>query len=189
MKKDDIKKIKELASQKNIVVDDKLIAFSVVLNTFGDNDFAFKSVFGKQNTLEAMKLASVDGVKLVVDYLGIEERQRKAAIEEEKNIKNKILDFSGHDTTIDDDDGLTAEANKSAMIAMIDRIEEKMETFDIPAKDGLKMITDIRTKLVDKFSMSEERKEQYIYVNTKYNDICPHCGREIYNGNKDKEQE
>lgn len=189
MKKEDIKKIKDLANTKNVIVDDRLIAFSVVLDTFGDKEFAFKSVFGKQNTLEAIKMANVEGVKLVIDYLGSEERKRKADIEEEKNIKNKILDFSGVDDKVSDEDELTAEENKSAMIAMISRIEEKMETFDIPAKDGLKMITDIRTKLVDKFSMSEERKEQYIYVNTKYNDICPHCGKEIYNGNKDKEQE
>ena len=38
---------------------------------------------------------------------------------------------------------------------------------------------DISVKLNDKFSVSEEVKEQLIYVNAKYNAICE-CGRELY---------
>lgn len=46
------------------------------------------------------------------------------------------------------------------------------------AKDGVKAEIEIRSKLNDKFKVSEEGGQQYIIVEQKFNSICE-CGREI----------
>jgi hypothetical protein len=54
-----------------------------------------------------------------------------------------------------------------------------MESGDIEKKDGLKILTDISTKLNDKFGAKEEMKDQMVVVECKFNSVCS-CGREIY---------
>ena len=56
---------------------------------------------------------------------------------------------------------------------------EAMEAGEIDKKDGLKILTDISTKLNDKFSVKEEQVEQVVIVQAKYDDVCPSCGREV----------
>jgi hypothetical protein len=54
-----------------------------------------------------------------------------------------------------------------------------MENNEIDKKDGLKILTDISTKLNDKFGAKEEMKDQIVQVEMKYNDICPYCSHEV----------
>jgi hypothetical protein len=65
------------------------------------------------------------------------------------------------------------------MLKLKKETEDAMASGEIDKKDGLKILSDISVKLNDKFSVSEEVKEQLIYVNAKYNAICE-CGRELY---------
>ena len=70
------------------------------------------------------------------------------------------------------------------MNALIELRDQKNDDGD-PVLDPKEMatvvgkITDIRAKLVDKFSVSEQVTEQRVVVNQKYNAICPYCHHEL----------
>ena len=79
---------------------------------------------------------------------------------------------------------MTFEENKDAMIKMIGELKEALDDGRLEYKDYAKMVTDLRTKLNDKFSVSEKQEDQRVIVYKKYNDICV-CGREIYRPTRD----
>lgn len=79
---------------------------------------------------------------------------------------------------------ITFEENKEALIKLLDDIRQMAYAGEIDKKDAVKLETDIRTKLNDKFAVSEKQDEQRVVVMKKYNDICV-CGREIYKPTKD----
>jgi hypothetical protein len=74
---------------------------------------------------------------------------------------------------------ITFEENKAYMLKLKADTERAMEAGDIEKKDGLKILTDISTKLNDKFGAKEEMKDQMVVVECKFNSVCS-CGREIY---------
>jgi hypothetical protein len=41
-------------------------------------------------------------------------------------------------------------------------------------------MADIRVKLNDKFKVESKQQARYIVVQKRYNNVCPHCNREIY---------
>jgi hypothetical protein len=65
------------------------------------------------------------------------------------------------------------------MLKLKKETELAMEAGDIDKKDGLKILTDISTKLNDKFSVKDDTAEQLVVVNYKYDAICPNCGKEV----------
>lgn len=77
------------------------------------------------------------------------------------------------------DEDITFEENKAYMLKLKRDTEMAMEAGEIEKKDGLKILSDISTKLNDKFSVTAEVKDQMILVSCKYNSICE-CGKEIY---------
>ena len=79
---------------------------------------------------------------------------------------------------------ITFEENKEALIKLLGRIQTMATSGEIEKKDAVKLETDIRTKLNDKFAVSEKQDEQRVVVLKKYNDICV-CGREIYRPTRD----
>ena len=67
--------------------------------------------------------------------------------------------------------------------------EKAMEEGEIEMKDGLKILTDISTKLNDKFGAKEEMKDQIVQVLQKYDgEVCPYCHREISRNPISKEE-
>lgn len=74
---------------------------------------------------------------------------------------------------------ITFEENKEALIKLLEEIKAKRGTEDLDIATALKLETDIRTKLNDKFDITEKKDEHRIIVNSKYNDICPYCRREV----------
>jgi hypothetical protein len=74
---------------------------------------------------------------------------------------------------------ITFEENKAYMLKLKADTERAMENNEIDKKDGLKILTDISTKLNDKFGAKEEMKDQIVQVEMKYNDICPYCSHEV----------
>ena len=65
------------------------------------------------------------------------------------------------------------------MIKLIKKTQDAMDEGLMEAKDGLKIIADIRVKLNDKFNVSDKSKSGIVIVESKYNSVCS-CGREIY---------
>lgn len=75
---------------------------------------------------------------------------------------------------------ITFEENKEAMIELLDVIQEKMKSEEIEVKDGLKLMTDIRTRLNDKFAVSDKKDEHRIVVQAKFNHICEWTRKECF---------
>ena len=76
------------------------------------------------------------------------------------------------------DEDITFEENKAYMLKLKRDTEMAMEAGEIEKKDGLKILSDISTKLNDKFSVTAEVKDQYVCVEQKFSSICAYCGRE-----------
>lgn len=80
---------------------------------------------------------------------------------------------------------ISFDENLAYMLKIKKDTEEALAKNEIDKKDGLKILADITVKLNDKFNITEEVKDQMVFVNTKYNAICEGCGREIYIPTKD----
>ena len=63
---------------------------------------------------------------------------------------------------------------------MLDEIRLARMNGELDYKDALKLETEIRTKLNDKFAVADTTEQQYVIVECKYNAICEHCNHEIY---------
>ena len=74
---------------------------------------------------------------------------------------------------------ITKEENKNALLKMLDKIEQAVQNNELETKDALKMQTDIRVKLNDKFEMEESQKQKrIIVVPSKHDIVCPMTRRE-----------
>lgn len=74
---------------------------------------------------------------------------------------------------------ITFEENKAYMLKLKKDTEEAMDRGELEAKDGLKILADLSVKLNDKFSVQAEVKDQMVFVNAKYDDVCEYCQHEV----------
>lgn len=73
-----------------------------------------------------------------------------------------------------DSESITKEENKSELLKMLSKIDSLLENGDLEPKDAIKMQTDIRVKLNDKFEMDESQKQKrIIVVPSKHDIVCP----------------
>ena len=86
------------------------------------------------------------------------------------------------------DEDITFEENKAYMLKLKRDTEMAMEAGELEKKDGLKILSDISTRLNDKFSVTQQQKNQMVIVEQKYNDICPRCQTEISRRTMTKEE-
>lgn len=75
---------------------------------------------------------------------------------------------------------ITFEENKAEMLKLLKETEELYQRGEIEAKDAVKIKTDLRVKLNDKFNIADETKDQLVVVNSKYNAVCEYCSHETY---------
>lgn len=74
---------------------------------------------------------------------------------------------------------ISREENKAELIKLLAEIDDAMATGVVSKKDGLKMQTDIRVKLNDKFEMEAAGgQKRIIVVPQKHDMICPHTNKE-----------
>lgn len=130
------------------------VAYVLLCRNFDDSQVAYKALFG-------------DGSDAEISLYS----KSKAIVALTKCMKEMF----GWDSKED----ITFEENKAYMLKLKRDTEKAMADGDIDKKDGLKILTDISTKLNDKFGAKEEMKDQIVVVNCKYNSICE-CGKEIY---------
>lgn len=79
---------------------------------------------------------------------------------------------------------ITFEDNRKAMLGLIEKTKRDLAAGRIEAKDALKIETDLRVKLNDKFKVQEDTKDKVVIVEPKYNMVCRH-GYECYLPTKD----
>ena len=70
------------------------------------------------------------------------------------------------------------EENRDALVQYLTEIQRLMNEKKIDPKDGMKMLTDIRLKLNDKFNIKEAQVEQRIIVQPKFNHTCEYTRKE-----------
>lgn len=75
---------------------------------------------------------------------------------------------------------ISFEENKDALINLLDQIKKLAKEGEIEAKDAVKLETDIRIKLNDKFDVSTNKSEKRVVVNAKYNHICSITRKECW---------
>lgn len=149
-----IKEILEQMSEKGFAISVRDISYILLCRSYEDDIVAYKSLFGDSSETEItyykQSTPIVELGKLMAESLGWNSKE-----------------------------DITFEENKAYMLKLKADTERAMEAGDIEKKDGLKILTDISTKLNDKFGAKEEMKDQMVVVECKFNSVCS-CGREIY---------
>lgn len=171
--KDIEKTIKDASKMKHeITVRD--ISYVILFFEYSNSVVAYKSVFDKDADEQTInkydKSKKIDFLKMYINSNFKKEEKRT------KRTKNNKAD-NDNDELIQD---ITFEENKAKLIAMLQKVNELVENGEMSAKDGVKAEIEIRSKLNDKFKVSEEGGQQYIIVEQKYNSVCSHCAHEIY---------
>lgn len=141
-------------SEKGFAISVRDISYIILCRNYEDDIVAYKSLFG-------------DGSETEILYY-----KQSAPIVELGKLMAENLGWNSKED-------ITFEENKAYMLKLKADTERAMEAGDIEKKDGLKILTDISTKLNDKFGAKEEMKDQMVVVECKFNSVCS-CGREIY---------
>lgn len=154
LKKENIKMVLETVRADWEKADEKDVAFAILCDAFEDKTLAYRIAYRKTDK-EADKFYQTPRFKKLLEVLepfGI------------GNVNNNAI---------------TREENKNELLKMLDKIQEAVSRHEIETKDALKMQTDIRVKLNDKFEMEESQKQKrIIVVPSKHDIVCPMTRRE-----------
>ena len=135
------------------------IAYTLLSKMFADSKTAYQCLFTNVDEYD--------------DYIQDDMRDK---IESYMTEQGYIRSFS----TDADTGGISFEENKREMEKMLVDIQRDMERGLIEKKDGYARMTDIRTKLNDKFKVEAKHQERTIIVEKKYNHICDRFHVECY---------
>lgn len=127
------------------------VSFVLLCRMYDERDLAYKSLFPDQDDY--------------ANYI--------------KQAKIKWLQDYMSKSFFEDDNTITFDENKKAMLDLIEETQKRLANGEIEAKDALKIEADLRVKLNDKFKIQSETKEKVVIVEKKYNMICKH-GYECY---------
>lgn len=157
-----IKRTIDDCARANHTVSVRDISYVLLCMHFDDSLVAYKCIFGNDYDYNQEYHATYDQtstmsyLKTYVEFTLLNDKKKKK--------KSEDISF---------------EENKEYMLNLKRQTEEAMAFGEIDKKDGLKILTDISVKLNDKFNVSDSTQEQMVVVNTKYDAVCPSCGREI----------
>ena len=157
-----IKRTIEDCAKANHTVSVRDISYVLLCMHFDDSLVAYKCIFGNDYDYNQEyhttydQTATMAYLKTYVEFTLLNDKKKKK--------KSEDISF---------------EENKEYMLNLKRQTEDAMAAGEIDKKDGLKILTDISVKLNDKFNVSDSSQEQLVVVNTKYDAVCPSCGREI----------
>lgn len=178
IKESDIRKI--INDSKSMGYDLRMadIFYTFALQMFEDKSIVYATLFGVDNAAKDCDVYdSEKKIKFLKKYI-----KTNYPFESQIDVPSKGKKIEENNAKQYED--ISFEENKEAVIKLLDKIQSMAASGDIEKKDAVKLETDIRTKLNDKFAVSEKQDEQRIIVYKKYNDICQ-CGREIYRPTRD----
>ena len=150
----DIKKIIQDCNGNGHDVKVRDIAYVILCSYFEDATVASKAIYGDESGKD------IEAIPHLTKYM------------EQHYLKKKKSGSSP-------DDELSFEENKAEMIKLINETKLAMDRDEVPKKDGLKILADLRVKLNDKFNVQDESKDSLVVVESKYNSVCEYCGHEI----------
>lgn len=175
-----VDEIKDIIKESRLAGHDvkmKDVAYIIVRTVIDDRAVAYRSIFDTAESEDSVKQYEMQtGIKFLKNRLKkyISPKTQKSAASAPKAQDTSVKDISSKYKDI------TFEENKEAMLELIDEIQEGMRNKEIDVAVGLKMQTDIRTKLQDKFEVSNKKDEHRIVVNTKFNHICEWTRKECF---------
>lgn len=160
LSKEKVGEILTKASEEGMSLKVRDISYVLLTRYFEDKSYAFRVCFG----------ADADYSDAVIN-----------AYEESdgyKFLKEELATVRDKGGIIYDED-ITFEENKAYMLKLKKDTELAIEAGEVDKKDGLKILSDISTRLNDKFAVQQTELQQQIVVNCKFNALCD-CGKEIY---------
>lgn len=141
------------------------VAFCVLRDVFSDDEIAYKMIYDIEATpAKVSSYCRSDKMK----YLKIE-----------MNSKYLSSDNAASRAIITAED-ISFEENKAELVKMLAEVDSRYENGEIDYKDAAKLKVDIRTKLNDKFSVSDDSTSQVVFVRPKFNHICEKTGKECW---------
>ena len=143
------------------------VSYVLLCKHYEDRSTAYRILFGLDSDFNA-EYASTYDQTLAINYL------------------RDYVDFNFADATqkkkkkkVSLEDDISFEENKAEILNLIRATKQAFENGEIEAKDALKIEADLRVKLNDKFSVTEDVKDQIVVVHQKYDAICGRCGTEV----------
>jgi hypothetical protein len=136
---------------------EKDIIFLMLCDTISEKDTAYKMAYGKKCT------------------------KIKEFISSHKILKIKEL-LKPFGIGVDMSSTISRTENREDLIKLLGKIKEASDNGELETKDAIKLETDIRVKLNDKFNIEAEKEQRrIIIVPQKHDLICPHTNRECSN--------
>ena len=164
--KEQIKDCMSFCEEKGYFIDESDIAYLLVNREFRDKYKAYEITKSKGIPNEYVdKYDSGEKITCLRKYMN------------ENWIRRQ--DFSVINTEFSEGE-VSFEENRDALIKYLVEIERLMNEKKIDPKDGMKMMTDIRLKLNDKFNIKEAQVEQRIIVQPKFSHICDYTRKECW---------
>ena len=163
--KEQIKECIAFCSEQGYYIDESDIAFLLVNREFRDVYMSYELTKSKGVPSEQVdNYSSSDKIVCLRQYMNEHWAKRK-----EQTINTEFIEGE-----------ITFEENRDALIKYLNDIQGLMNEKKIDPKDGLKMMTDIRLKLNDKFNIKEAQVEQRIIVQPKFSHICDYTRKECW---------
>ena len=163
--KEQIKECVAFCSEQGYFIDESDIAFLLVNREFRDVYMSYELTKSKGVPSEQVdNYSSSDKIVCLRQYMNEHWAKRK-----EQTIDTEFIEGA-----------ITFEENRDALIKYLNDIQGLMNEKKIDPKDGLKMMTDIRLKLNDKFNIKEAQVEQRIIVQPKFSHICDYTHKECW---------
>lgn len=154
LKKDNIKMVLEAVRTEWQSVSEKDICFAILCDAIEDKTLAYRLAYRKSEK-EAEEFYNRPRFKKLLEAL------------------------EPFGIGMVDGNSITREENKNELLKMLDKIDRAVASHELETKDALKMQTDIRVKLNDKFDMEESQKQKrIIVVPSKHDIVCPMTNRE-----------
>jgi hypothetical protein len=178
-----LKEITAKAAEHGYNVRIRDISYALLRVKFGDAKAAYSVVFDPAADDEDVK-AYEDGA--AITYLIGYFRRSESQPQQKADDTSKILEALKSNGAAKNENDITAEENKAAMVELIERTETALNEGAIDVDKGLKIIADLRVKLNDKFGVGEEQDRKNIIILPKtYDLICPHTHHECYQMDKE----
>lgn len=139
------------------------IAYFVLKKEFRDANLAYRIIFG-----------STEGTSELY-----EEREDVRFLRSYMNNTIAPSDIVRSKTTTKFSD-ISFEENKDALVKALEELEDAKNMGEIDYKDALKLEIEIRTKLNDKFKVSDSGNKQFVLVQPRFNHICEWTHKECW---------
>ena len=163
--KEQIKECIDFCSEQGYFIDESDIAFLLVNREFRDVYMSYELTKSKGMPSDYVdSYSSSDKIACLRQYMNEHWAKRKESVINTESIEGAI----------------TFEENRDALIKYLGEIQKLMNEKKIDPKDGMKMMTDIRLKLNDKFNIKEAQVEQRIVVQPKFSHICEYTRKECW---------